>query len=144
MPSSLFWATTVIFTASTCVFGMPSRASSPADISFSVFFDPGATFLSKEGREIISVAAKRFATTHGRHSAARVFITGETHGQQSASLANARIKAVGELLVRDGLQEEFVSAVVSPSGHTEPLSLQQWQNRRVLISIHENPAIARL
>jgi hypothetical protein len=142
--SSFVWATTVIFTASTSVFGMPSRASSAPDISFSVFFDPSTAALSKEGREIISVAAKRFATTHSRHSAARVFITNETHDQQSASLSNERIKAVCKQLMRDGLQEKFVSAVLHPSGRAEPLSLQQWQGRRVSISIQENPVIARL
>jgi len=147
--SPLLWAATVIFTASTSVSGMPSRASSAQDISaldisFSVFFDAGAVSFSKEGREIISVAAKQFAATHSRNSAARVVLTGESDDQENASLLNERIKAVGHQLVRDGIQAKYVSAVERPSGHAEPLSLREWQHRRVSISIHENRVIARL
>jgi hypothetical protein len=141
--SPLLLATTVIFVASTSVFGMPLRVSSAPDISFSVFFDPGAASLSKEGQEIISVAAKRFAATHSRHPAAHIFVTSETNDQDSASLSNERIKAVGNQLVRDGIQRKFFSVDVQPSVHAEPVRLLEWLDRRVSISIQEDPVIAR-
>jgi outer membrane protein OmpA-like peptidoglycan-associated protein len=143
--SPLLLATTVIFfTASINVFGMPLRASSAPNLSFSVFFDSGGASLTKEGREIISVAAKRFAATHSRHSAAHIFVTAETDDQDSASLSIERIKAVGNQLVRDGIQRKFVSADEHPSVHAEPVRLEEWLNRRVSISIQENPVIARI
>lgn len=142
--SPLLLATTVILTASATVFGMPLRASSAPEISFSVFFDPGTASLSKEGREIISVAAQRFADSHNRHSAAHILVTSETDGQDSnASLSNARITAVGNQLGRDGVQRKFVSAAEHPSVHAETVRLQEGLDRRVSISIQENPAIVR-
>src|ERR1700691_2999855 len=104
--SRFLWATTVIFAASTSAFGMPASgkpmsASGAPEMSYSVFFDPGAASLSKEGREIISVAAKRFAATHGRHSAAHILLASETDDQDKASLSTERIKAVSNQLVQD-------------------------------------------
>jgi outer membrane protein OmpA-like peptidoglycan-associated protein len=142
--SPLLLATTVIFSASTSMFGMPLKASSAPEISFNVFFDPGAASLSKEGREIISVAAKRFAATHSSHSAAHIIVSSETNDQDSTSLSNERIKAVGNQLVRDGIQRKLVSADERPSVHSEPVRLEEWLDRRVTISIQENPIIARL
>ena len=147
--STFLWATTVIFAASTSAFGMPASgkpmsASGPPDTSFNVFFDPGAASLSKEGREIISVAAKRFAATHGRHSAAHILLASETDDQDKASLSTERIRAVSNQLVRDGIQRKFVSAVQHSGDHAEPVSLLEWQHRRISISIQENPVIARL
>jgi len=147
--SPFLWATAVLVTAGASAFAMPFRAPSSPDIgapepSFSVFFDPGAASLSKEGREIISVAAKRFEATHNRHSAARVIVTSESDDQENASLSNKRIKAISQQLMRDGIQGKYVSAVERPSGHLTPLSLRSWQHRCVSISIHENGVIARL
>jgi outer membrane protein OmpA-like peptidoglycan-associated protein len=142
--SPLLLATTVILTASTGVFGMLLSASSAPDISFSVFFDPGTASLSKEGREIISVAAQRFADSHNRHSAAHILVTSETDDQDSgASLSNERIKAVGNQLVCDGVQRKFVRADEHHSVHAETVRLQEGLDRRVSISIQENPIIAR-
>jgi outer membrane protein OmpA-like peptidoglycan-associated protein len=141
--SQFLLATTVILTASTSVFGMPLRASSGPDSSFSVFFDPGTASLSKEGQEIISVAATRFAASHSRHSAAHILLTSETDDQDSAFLSNERIKAVGNQLVRDGIQRKFVSTDEHPSVHAAPIRLEEWLDRRVSISIQEDPVIAR-
>ena len=147
--SPFLWATTVVFVASTSAFGMPASgkpmwASGAPDTSFNVFFDPGAASLSKEGREIISEAAKRFAATHSRHSKAHILLASETDDQDRASLSTERIRAVSNQLVRDGIQEKFVSAVQHSGGHAEPVSIREWQHRRVSISIQENPVIARL
>jgi outer membrane protein OmpA-like peptidoglycan-associated protein len=140
----LLWATTVIFAATTSVHGMPLRASNPPDISFSVFFDPGAASLSKEGREIISVVAKQFVATHNRHSAAYIFVTTDTGVQDNASLSNERIKTVSNQLVRDGILRKFVSADEHPSVHVETVRLQEGLDRRVSISIQENPVTGRI
>lgn len=145
----LLWATAVILTAATSVSGMPSGASSipdagTPDSSFSIFFDPGAASISKEGREIISLVAKQFAAIHGRQAAARVVVARESDSQENPSLLNERVKAVGRQLVHDGIPGKYVSAIERPNAHIEPLSLQQWQHRRVSISIHENRVIARL
>ena len=142
--SHLLWATALIFTGSASVSGMPSQASSTPDISFSVFFDPGTAALSKEGQEIISVAAKRFVATHSRHSAARLLLTCETDNRESASLSNERINAVGQQLARHGIQRKYVSTVGPPNIQADPPSLRESQHRRVSISIHVNSAIARL
>jgi hypothetical protein len=147
--SPLLWATAVILTAATSVSGMPSGASSISDAgtpdsSFSIFFDPGAASISKEGREIISLVAKQFAAAHGRQAAARVVVTSESDSQENPSLLNQRVKAVGRQLVRDGIPGKYVSAIERPNAQVEPLSLRQWQQRRVSISIHENRVIARL
>ena len=137
--SPLLLLTTVIFAASTSVFGMPQKASTPPDTSFSVFFDPGRATLSKEGRQIISLAAKRFAATHSHYPAAHIIVTGETDDQDRASLSVERVRAVGNELVRDGIQRKFVSADEQPSVHSEPVRLLEWLDRRVSISIQENP-----
>jgi hypothetical protein len=114
------------------------------DTSFSVFFDPGAATLSKEGEEIVSVASKRFSGTHGRHAAARIYITSETDGQGSASLSNERVKAVCDQLVHDGVQRKFVSVDEQPSNHAEPVRLLESLDRRVSIDIEDNSVIGRL
>ena len=137
--SPLLLLTTVFFAASTSVFGMPQRAPSPPDITFSVFFDPGGATLSKEGREIISVAAKRFAAAHSLHPAAHILVTSETDDQDRASLSIARLNAVSNQLARDGIQRKFVRADEQPSVHPEPVRLLEWLDRRVSISIQENP-----
>ena len=151
--SAFLWATTVAFIAGTSAFGMPASgttkgaSSSPEsfpDSSFGVFFDPGAASLTKEGREIISVAANRFAASHGRHSAARIVLASETDDQDKASLSTERIRAVSNQLVRDGIRKKFVSAVQYSGGHAEAAGLREWQHRRIVISIQENPVIARL
>jgi hypothetical protein len=142
--SPLLLATTVIFAASTGAFGMPSSASNPSDLSFSVFFDPGAAALTKEGREIISVVAKRFAATHSRNPAVHIFVTSETDDQDSASLSVERIKAVSNQLVRDGIQRGFVSEDEQPSAHAKPVRLLESLDQRVSISIQENPDTGRI
>jgi hypothetical protein len=142
--SPLLLGTTVIFIASTSVFGMPQRVSSSPDTSFSVFFDPGEASLSKEGREIVSIAAKRFAATHGRNPAAHIFVTSETDDQDSTSLSIGRIKAVGNQLERDDVQRKFISEDEQPSVHATPVRLLEWLDRRVSISIQENPDTGRI
>jgi hypothetical protein len=142
--SPLLSATTVIFIASTSVFGQPLRASNPPDTSFSIFFDPGAASLTKEGREIISVVAKRFAATHDRRSAAHIFVSSETDDQDSASLSIERIKAVSDQLVRDGILRKFVSGDEHRSVHAEPVRLLEWIDRRISISVQENPVTSRI
>ncbi len=142
--SPILLATTVVLTASTSVFGLSQGAPSPPDISFSVFFDRGGATLSKEGREIISVAAKRFSATHRRHPEAHIFVTTETGDQDSASLSIERIKAVGNQFARDGIQKKFISADEQPSVHAEPVRLLEWLDRRVSISIQENPETGRI
>ena len=147
--SPFLWAATVIFVAGTSAFGMPESgkpmgAASAPDSSFSVFFDTGAASLTKEGREIISVAAKRFAASHGRHSAAHIVLASETDDQDKPSLSTERIRAVSHQLVRDGIPEKFVRAVQYSGGHAEVAGLWEWQRRRILISIQENPVMARL
>jgi hypothetical protein len=142
--SRLLWATTVVFAASTSAFGIPLRASSSPNTSFSVFFQPGAASLTKEGREIVSIAAKRFAATHGRNSAAHIFVISETDDQDSASLSIGRVKAVGDQLERDGVQGKYISEDEQPSVHAEPVRLLEWLDRRVSISIQENPDTGRI
>lgn len=139
--STFLLATTVILTASTTVFGMPPREASAPDIaglSFSVFFEPGVASLSKEAREIISIAAKRFADTHSGHSAARIFVTSESNEQDKISLSSERIKAVHNQLVHDGVQGKFVSRNEQPNVHSEPVRLLESLDRRVSIEIREN------
>jgi outer membrane protein OmpA-like peptidoglycan-associated protein len=123
--------------ASTSVFGIPARAATAPDISFSVFFDPGAASLPKEGREIISVVAKQFAATHDSHSAARIIVSSETDDQASVTLSNERIKAVSTQLVRDGIPGKFVSVGEKPTVHADPMRLLQSLDRRVSIGIQE-------
>ena len=142
--SPLLFATTFVLVASTSVFGMPAGAAVTPDTSFSVFFDPGVATLSKEGQEIVSVAAKRFAGTQSQHSAARISITSETDGQGNESLSNERAKAVGDQLVRDGVQRKFVSVDEQPSDHAEPVRLLESLDRRVSIDIEENYVVGRL
>ena len=142
--SLLLLATTVVFATSTSVFGVPLRPSSAPDSSFSVFFDPGAASLSKEGREIISVAAERFAGARNRHPTANMLVTSESDDEDSASLSNERIKAVGNQLVSDGIPREFVSEEEHRSVHAESVRLLEALNRRVSISIQENAVIGRL
>lgn len=142
--SPLLFASTVIFTASTSVFGMPLRASSAPDISYNVFFNPGAASLPQEGREIISVVAKRFEATHDRHSAARIIVSSESDDQASVSLANQRIKAVSTQLVRDGIPDKFVSVGEKPTVHADPVRLLESLDRRVSIGIQENSVIGGL
>ena len=136
--SSVLTATVLMFAASTSVFGMPLNGLNGPDASFSVFFDHDAASLSKEGREIISVAAKRFAATHKLHPAARLIVTCETDDQDSARVSNGRIKAVSNQLVRDGVERKFVSANEQATTHTELVRLQEGLDRRVSISIQEN------
>jgi hypothetical protein len=140
----LLLATTVFFAASTSVFGMPQRASIPGDTSFSVFFEPGGASLSKEGREIISVAANRFAVTHSRNSAVHIFVTSETDDQDSATLSVERIKAVSHQLVRDGIPRRFVSEDEQPSAHAKSVRLLEALDQRVSISIQENHDTGRI
>jgi outer membrane protein OmpA-like peptidoglycan-associated protein len=142
--SPLLFGTTAILVTSASVFGMSPRAALTPDSSFSVFFDPGVATLSKEGQEIVSVAAKRFAGTHSQHSAARISITSETDGQGNESLSNERTKAVGDQLIRDGVQKNFVSVGERPSDHAEPIRLLESLDRRVSIEIEENSVIGRL
>jgi outer membrane protein OmpA-like peptidoglycan-associated protein len=142
--SPLLLLTTVVLTASTSVFGVPQRAANPPDLSFSVFFDPGGATLSKEGREIVSVAAKRFAAIHSRYPAAHMFVNGETNDQDSASLSIERVEAVGNELGRNGIQRKYVTVDERPSLHSEPVRLLEWLDRRVSISIQENPVSGRI
>jgi hypothetical protein len=111
--SPFLWVTTVIFATSTSAFGMPASgkptsASGAPDTSYSVFFDPGAASLTKEGREIISVAAKRFGATHNRHSAAHILLASETDDQDKASLSTERIRAVSNQLVSNQLVRDGI------------------------------------
>jgi len=142
--SPLIFATTAILAASTSVFGMPLGVARAPDISFSVFFNPGAVSLSKEGREIVSVAAKRFTDAHSHQSSARISVTSETDGQGNESLSNDRVKAVDDQLVRDGVERKYVSVDEQPSDHAEPIRLLESLDRRVSIDIQENPVIGRL
>ena len=71
--------------------------------------------------------------------AAHIFVTSETNDQDSASLSIERIKEVSNQLVRDGIQRKFISADEHPSIHAEPVRLLEWLDRRVSISIQENP-----
>jgi outer membrane protein OmpA-like peptidoglycan-associated protein len=141
---SLLLASAVVFTTNTSVFGMPLEASGTSDRSFGVFFDPGAASLSKEGREIISVVAEQFAATHRRDSAEHILLTSDTDVQDSAALSNERITAVGNQLVRDGIQKKFFAADEHPSVHAEAIRLEEALDRRVSISIQENRVIGRL
>ena len=140
--STILLATAVVTAASTTVLGMPQPA--PSDTSFSVFFEPGGAALSKEGREIISLAAKRFRATHDLHPAAHIFVTSETDDQDSASLCVERIKAVSHQLAHDGIQAKFVSADEQTSVHAKSVRLLEWLDRRVSISIQENPDSERI
>ena len=142
--SSVLGATALLLIVSTSVFGLPVKASSAPDPSFSVFFDPGAASLSKEAREIISAAAKRFAATHNLHAATRILVTSETDDRNSASLSNDRVKAVRNQLVRDGIERRFVSADEQPSAYVESVRLLEELDRRVSISIQENLVMGRL
>lgn len=142
--SPLLLLTAAIFTAGTSAYAMPQRASTPPDLSFSVFFDPGGATLSKEGREIVAIAAKRFAATHSRYPAARIFVSGETDEQDSASLSIKRANAVGNELARDGIERKFVTVNEQPGVHSEPVRLLEWLDRRVSISIQENPVSGRI
>ena len=141
-PSTLLLATAVALSASTAVFGMPQPA--PSDTSFSVFFEPDGAALSKEGRQIISLAAKQFRATHNLHPAAHIFVSSETDDQDSASLSIERIKAVSNQLSRDGIQAKFVTADQQASAHAKSIRLLEWLDRRVSISIQENPDSDRI
>jgi hypothetical protein len=141
---SLLRATTILLAASTSAIGAPQKASNPPDISFVVFFDPGRASLSKEGRESISVAAKRFAATLGRNPAAHIFVSAETDDQDSASLSIKRIKTVSDQFVRDGIQKKYVSEDEQPSVHAKSVRLLESLDRRVSISIQESPDTERI
>jgi outer membrane protein OmpA-like peptidoglycan-associated protein len=142
--SPFLWATAVIFAASTSVYGVPSRATSAPDMSFSVFFEPGAASLTKEGQEIVLVVAKRFETAQVRHAAAHIIVTAETDDQDNATLSDARVKAVSDQLVSDGIRRQFVSSQAHPSLHAKPVRLLESLNQRVSISIQENPVAGRI
>lgn len=135
--------TTMLFAASTSGFGMTPSAPGAPDTSFSVFFNPGTAALSKEGREIISVAARRFAAVHDRQPV-YLAVSSETSDQDNASLSNARIEAVVNQLIHDGIQRKSVSTGGQPSIHSEPVRLLEWLDRRVSISIQEMPANGRI
>jgi outer membrane protein OmpA-like peptidoglycan-associated protein len=140
----VFIAAAVVCSVSTNVFGMPQQSLIAPDNSFSVFFDPGAATLSKEGREIVSVVATRFVATQRRHAGAHIFVNCETDDQDSASLSKNRIEAVRKQLVRDGIQGKFVTADESPSIHANPVRLLEALDRRVSIRIQENLVIGRV
>ena len=142
--SPFLWATAVIFTASTSVFAAPSRLSSVPERSFSVFFEPGAASLTKEGQEIILVVAKRFEATQTDHVAAHIIVSADTDDQDSASLSDKRIKAVSDQLVSDGVRRQFVSAEPHRSLHAKPIHLLESLDQRVSISIEENPVAGRI
>lgn len=142
--SPLLCATAILFLAGTSAFAIPPSAPASGDISFAVFFNPGAAALSKEGRQIISVAARRFVATHNRHSAARIIVTSEADDQDSASLSNERIQAVSNQLVRDGVQRKLVSADDHPGVHNQAVRLEEWLDRRVSINIQDEPVVGRL
>jgi hypothetical protein len=142
--SPLLFAIAAILVASTSAFGMPLRADRTPDISFSVFFNPGVAILSKEGREITSVAAKRFTGTHSHQSAARISVISETDDQGNGSLSIDRVKAVRDQLVLDGVEKNLVSVNEHLSDHAEPIRLLQSLDRRVSIDIEENSVIGHL
>jgi hypothetical protein len=73
-----------------------------------------------------------------------ISVTSETDGQGNESLSNDRLKAVGDQLVRDGVERTFVSVDEQPSDHAEPIRLLESLDRRVSIDIQENPVIGRL
>ena len=123
---------------------MHQRASVLPYTSFRVFFDPAGASLSKEEREFISIATKRFAVTHSRNPAAHIFVISETDDQGSASLSIERIEAVGNQLARDGVQKKFISADEQPSVHAESVHLLERLDRRVSISIQDNPDTRRI
>ncbi|HUE65287.1 MAG TPA: hypothetical protein VMO78_13010 [Rhizomicrobium sp.] len=139
----LLVAATGFLVAGTNVFAMPQRLTEP-DISFSVFFDRGAASLSKEGREIVAIAAMRFEVFHKDHTTAQIFVNSETDGQDSASLSKARIAAVRDQLARDGIQRKFVSASEQPSTHAAPIRLLESLDRRVSISIQDSVVLGQM
>lgn len=141
--TALLVAATGFLLAGTNVFGMPLRLTEP-DISFSVFFDPGAASLSKEGQEIVAIAAMQFAAFHKDHATARIFVNSETDGQDSASLSKARIAAVRDQLARDGIRRNFVSASEQTNIHAAPIRLLELLDRRVSISIRDSVVIGQM
>ena len=137
-------ATVGILLASTNLFAMPPQPASRPDISFSVFFDPGAGSLSKEGREIVAIAARQFAAFHKDHTTAHIFVNSETDNQDSAFLSKARITAVRDQLARDGIQGKYVSEGQQPSIHAAPVRLLESLDRRVSINIQESVVMGRI
>jgi hypothetical protein len=141
--SFLLAAMSMAFMTSTGVSAAPFKASGGAqDVSFSVFFSPEGAYLSKEGRAIVSIAAGRFVLTHSDNLTARVFVSSEIGDEKSASWSNARVRAVGKQLVRDGVPGGFIRFAYH-RGNAEPFGLGNWQSRRVAISIRPNAFIAR-
>ena len=68
----------------------------------------------------------------------------ETDDQGSAPLSIERIEAVGNQLARDGVQKKFISADEQPSVHAESVHLLERLDRRVSISIQEDPDTGRI
>jgi hypothetical protein len=124
--------------------GMSAKNSAVEDSSFSVFFDPDGTSLSKDGRTIVAIAAKRFAVRHNLSPAAHIFLIASPGSSKRPSVSNGRMVTISNALVQDGVRGQFVSVVERPGNLDVPISLQEWQNRRVSIIIRDNRDSARL
>ena len=135
-------AAVVFLAAGTEISGTPAATSTAPDPSFCVFFDPGTASLSKEGREILAVAAKRFAAAQS-HQSIYLLVSSETGGRGNTFLSSQRLKAVVNALTGDGVQKKFVIAYAQPAVGLQPVRLAEWQDRRVSISIQHNPVPGR-
>ena len=128
----------------TGAFAIPSTTVGAPSVAFAVFFDPAAASLSKEGREIVLVAAKQFALSHGRDSAARIVLGTESDAHVSAALSNARVNSVNRELLRDGIQKRFIGSEQQTNAHADAVRLEEDLDQRVSISIRENFVVGRL
>ena len=106
------------------------------DESFNVFFRADRALLTPEGREIVSEAAKRFVDSHDPN--ARVFVISNT--STGEELPIERADAVKKELEHDGIKPDVIGEV--RHSRAVPASLQEWQNRRIIIAIRANSAFA--
>jgi outer membrane protein OmpA-like peptidoglycan-associated protein len=119
--------------------GSPSAIRSQ-EISFNIFFDSGKASLTDEGRELVAAAAKQFARDHGRD--AHIFLIGNADSASDGALSKDHIVAVRSELVHDGVRLGSISAKQSPRAQSMPITLQEWENRRVIIAVRANAAFA--
>jgi outer membrane protein OmpA-like peptidoglycan-associated protein len=109
--------------------------------TFSVFFNPGGTFLTEEGHQIVSAAAKRFTEAHS--ASVKMFVIGSSTTPGGEILSRERSLAVTTELVRDGVPAKSIDTAWSSPDRDMPTSIREWQNRRVSIAIRPNSPSAK-
>jgi outer membrane protein OmpA-like peptidoglycan-associated protein len=116
-----------------------AASDSPSAVSgktFIVFFNLDGTSLTEEGYQIVSAAAKQFIEGHS--AGAKMFVISSSTDPRNAILSTKRTVAVASELVRDGVSAKSINTSWSSPDRNMPISIREWQNRRLLIAIRPN------